>query len=297
MKATRGEMTDEERRLNAAFAPPAFDEQRGNRILEAARRAATGKPRTAMRAGGLAKVLAVAATLAVVAVVAVIGGRMLFASGETAPIVSVSPFANPSLPIVSLSDGLSQMQRPVSLPDVRVAGTPDAVVVNHGPHKANSLWLHYPTGIFLQIHPNDEAYSAWVSVARASGMTHPDGSQYVRLVRVAGRDTAVMTQGWLVQHGRKLGMSAENAVSWGQNGYVYVLEPLSPPGPASLATMLKVAASVPNAPPASAWISVEVVGGAVAVLVLGGLAVLATRRRARSRRASLTSEAHLDVPS
>jgi hypothetical protein len=272
--------------LAAAFAPPPFDDRRSERIIDAAQRASASRPSASRWQLTLGRVAAAAVALAAVAVVVVIGGRMLAASGQNAPPhPSTSPFQNSSLPIVTLSDGLAQMQRPVSLPDERVAGTPDAVVVDHGLHKQNKLYVHYPTGVFLQVRPLSLEPGgvfdarATVALSRASGYTHPDGSPVLRLERIAGRDTVVATEGWILQHGHQTPASGGNVVDWSQNGYVYVLEPLGPTHAASLATLLRVAASIPSSPPASAWTHVAVVAGAVVVLVLGGFAVLARRRR------------------
>jgi hypothetical protein len=233
----------------------------------------------------LGRFVAAAAALAAVGIVVVVGGRMLAASGQNAPHPSTSPIQDGALPIVTLSDGLAQMQRPVSLPADRIAGTPVAVVVDHGAHKQNSLYLQYPNGVLLLIRPLSREPGgvfdarATVELSHASGYTHPDGSPVLRLERIAGRDTVVATAGWALQHGHQTPASSGNVVDWSQNGYVYVLESLGPPPGASLATLLKVAASVPNSPPVSAWTYVAVVAGAVAVLVLGGLAILASKRR------------------
>lgn len=286
-----GESTEQERRLRAAFAPPAFDHQRAERVLGAARGAGARKPGPTSWAAGLAKGLAVAAAVVVVAVVSAVGGRMLLASGlnlqlpwgptarSTASSASTHLKSGAALPFVPLATGLAQMQRPLALPDVRVAGEPDAVVVNHGPHKANSLWLHYPTGIRLIVSP--QPFDARADVARAASMTHPDGSPYVHLERIAGRDTAVVTEGEVLQDKRATPFgSGGNAVIWGANGYTYGLTPMSPPHPATLASLLKVAASVPNAPPKPARAPyVWILAGVLALLAIAAIGITLARRR------------------
>jgi hypothetical protein len=149
------------------------------------------------------------------------------------------------LPTVSLQEGLSKMQRRVSLPDPLVAGTPIAVMISHGPKGANSLWIQYSRGTFLQIEPRHPGQGPGVFASNYVGlsMRHPDGSPYIRTERIAGRETVIATAGELVAGKMPAQTIRDSFVSWIENGYVYVLQPRT--HEATLSVLLEVAASTP----------------------------------------------------
>jgi hypothetical protein len=149
------------------------------------------------------------------------------------------------LPVVTLEEGRRQMQRRVDLPDPKTVGAPLAVMVSHGPKGANSLWIQYSKGFFLQIEPRHPGQGPGVFASNYVGlsMRHPDGTPYIRTERIAGRDTVIATAGELVAGKMPAQVIKANLVSWIENGYVYVLQPREPE--VTLPMMLDVAAATP----------------------------------------------------
>ena len=143
-----------------------------------------------------------------------------------------SPFDGRALPLVSLDTALAEVSGRISLPETSAVGDPRAVAVNHArPKTRNALWLYYDPGVFFEVEPlpegeSEQGYAAR-RVARASLMTHPDGTPCVTLRRIRGRDTAVTTPGELLQNGQRMHVtSIAGAVAWASDGKLYLVRGL-----------------------------------------------------------------------
>lgn len=154
------------------------------------------------------------------------------------------PYSTGVLPNLTLAEGLAQMDTSVSLPAADLAGTPDAVMIGHNKGNPNSIWLHYPTGISLQVEPAAINVLGMGTYPKPELMQkrHPDGTPYFRFETIAGRKTLISVGGPASDVGYPT--APDDAVSWVKDGYVYWLSP-NPPNPASLAVLIEVAKSMP----------------------------------------------------
>jgi uncharacterized membrane protein len=111
--------------------------------------------------------------------------------------------------------------------------------------QANSLWVHYSNGVFLEVVPATQDGFGTGTYPTAAELTlrHEDGTRYLSFRRIAGRKTLVATAGGVVTQktssGIEMGGTGGEAVTWAENGYVYRIQP-SPPIPASLALLVEV---------------------------------------------------------
>ena len=147
------------------------------------------------------------------------------------------------LPIVSLAAGLAQVPHRVSLPSATVAGVADVVVIDHHANSNNGLFIHYSTGIFLAVEPFPVTPSQFANMS-SSDVTHADGSRYLSVETIRGRETAVATKGPLFQGGRQLHGDGVDVLNWNEGGMHYMLKAFGQ-HPASLDLLRQVAGAMP----------------------------------------------------
>jgi len=155
-------------------------------------------------------------------------------------------FGGPAAPRRTLASEMARFDESLSLPATSVAGAADAAYAGKKEHP-QGIWIHYPTGIYLSIQKDEFDAKAHKARSDATGSRLADGSPYMLLERINGRDTVIRVEGEPVEpdgYGSihtKPGLKRH--IQWNQDGWHYSIMP-NGPRPASLELMRAVAASI-----------------------------------------------------